>query len=208
VTPSALLFDLDGVLIDSRAAITGCVNHALTVVGRPAHDPADLHRFIGPPLLESFAELAGPELAERCLAAYRERYAVASLEETVLVPGIAPVVARLAQERRLVVATSKPAAFAGPLVEHLGLDPYFDAVVGPDLDATEEVKAVTVARALAAAGDPAAPLVGDRSHDVVAALANGIACVGVLWGIGDETELRAAGAARIVRTPPELAAAV
>ena len=204
----AVLFDLDGVLIDSRAAITGCMNHALAAVGHPARDPAELHRYIGPPLLESFAELAGAERADACLAAYRERYATASLEETTLVPGIAAVVADLADTRLLAVATSKPAAFARPLVDHLGLAPYFGAVVGPELDATEEVKTVTVARALAAIGDPAAPLVGDRSHDVVAALANGIECVGVLWGIGDEAELRAAGAARIVREPGGLAAAL
>ncbi|MDP9386238.1 MAG: HAD hydrolase-like protein [Actinomycetota bacterium] len=67
----AILFDLDGVLIDSRAAIMGCINHALTEHGLPARAPADLHRYIGPPLLESFAQLAGADRAPGCLAAYR-----------------------------------------------------------------------------------------------------------------------------------------
>ena len=57
--PEAILFDLDGVLIDSRAAITGCMNDALESVGLPRHDPRELERFIGPPQLESFTELAG-----------------------------------------------------------------------------------------------------------------------------------------------------
>ena len=53
-----------------------------------------------------------------------------------------------------------------------------------------------------------APLVGDRSHDAEAARANGIRCVGVLWGIGDEAELRAAGADPIVADPAQLVAAL
>jgi phosphoglycolate phosphatase len=74
-----------------------------------------------------------------------------------------------------------------------------------------EDKAVTVARALAALGlspGAGAILVGDRSHDADAARANGIRCTGVLWGIGDEDELRAAGASPIVATPAELPAAL
>jgi phosphoglycolate phosphatase len=205
-SPRPVLFDLDGVLIDSRAAITGCMNAALESVGTAPRAPEALYRFIGPPLLDSFSELAGAAVAARCLTAYRERYAIASLEETVLVPGILEVVAALAGERRLGVATSKPVAYARPLVDHLGLAPYFDVVAGPELDEPAEAKTVTVARALGAMGSADAPLVGDRHHDVAAALANGIECVGVLWGIGDEAELREAGATRIVATPSELPA--
>ena len=105
------------------------------------------------------------------------------------------------------MATTKPRAFAEPLCERLGLAASLRAVVGPELDAPEEVKTVTVRRALEALGlSPGAdtPLVGDRSHDVEAARANGIGCVGVLWGIGDEAELRAAGADPIVASPDDL----
>jgi phosphoglycolate phosphatase len=64
-----------------------------------------------------------------------------------------------------------------------------------------------VARALAALGlGPGADavLVGDRRHDVEGAHANGIRCVGVLWGIGDREELEAAGADVIAPTLSEL----
>ncbi len=52
-----VLFDLDGVLVDSRAAITGCINHALVEHKFAARLPEDLHRFIGPSLADAFAEL-------------------------------------------------------------------------------------------------------------------------------------------------------
>jgi phosphoglycolate phosphatase len=209
--PAAVLFDLDGVLIDSRVAIVRCIEHGLRAQGVPVPPAAELERFIGPPLIDAFAELAGPDRAPACLAAYRERYVVSSLEETVVVPGAREALAAVAARVPVAVATTKPRAFAAPLCERLGLAPHLRAIAGPGLDAPDEVKAVTVARALAALGlEPGAdaPLVGDRRHDAEAARANGLRCVGVLWGIGDEAELREAGADPIVSRPADLPAAL
>jgi phosphoglycolate phosphatase len=211
VTPRAVLFDLDGVLIDSRTAIVRCIQHGLRENGAPVPAAAVLERWIGPPLIDAFAELAGPERASACLASYRERYVHSSLLETTLVPGALEALAAVAARVPVAVATSKPRAFAEPLCERLGLAPHLQAITGPALDAREEIKAITVTRALAALGlEPgaAAPLVGDRRHDAEAAHANGIPCVGVLWGIGDEAELRAAGADPIVGEPADLPAAL
>jgi phosphoglycolate phosphatase len=211
MTPAAVLFDLDGVLLDSRVAIVRCIQHGLRETGAPVPEAAELERFIGPPLIDAFAELAGPELVGACLAAYRARYVWSSLEETTVVAGAAEALAAVAVHVPVAVATTKPQAFAEPLCERLGLAPSLTAVCGPQLDSPEEVKTVTVRRALSALGlAPAAdaPLVGDRSHDVEAARANRIACVGVLWGIGDEAELREAGADPIVADPAQLAGAL
>ena len=207
MTPRAVLFDLDGVLLDSRTAIVRCIEHGLRSAGVPVPPAAELERFIGPPLIDAFVELAGAPRADACLTAYRERYVWSSLEETAVVPGAAEALAAIAARVPVAVATTKPRAFAEPLCERLGLAPSLTAVCGPDLDAADEIKAVTVRRALEALGVPGGddtPLVGDRRHDAEAAHANGIPCVGVLWGIGDEAELRAAGADPIVATPDEL----
>jgi phosphoglycolate phosphatase len=205
--PAAVLFDLDGVLIDSRTAIVRCIEHGLRANGVAVPPAAELERFIGPPLIDAFAELAGPARAAACLTAYRERYVRSSLTETTLVPGVREALAAVAARVPAAVATSKPQAFAVPLCERLGLSTHLRAIVGPALDALEEVKAVTVARALRALGlEPGAdaPLVGDRSHDLEAAQANAIPCVGVLWGIGDAAELH--GAHALVGEPAELPA--
>jgi phosphoglycolate phosphatase len=208
MTPAGVLFDLDGVLIDSRQAIVRCMQHALRSQDLAVPAAAELERFIGPPLVDAFTELAGPERAGACVTAYRERYVWSSLEETIAVPGAREALATVAAAVPVAVATTKPRAFAEPLCERLGLAASLRAVVGPELDATEEVKTVTVRRALEVLGIADAPLVGDRSHDAEAARANGIACVGVLWGIGDEAELRAAGADPIVAEPAQLPAAL
>jgi phosphoglycolate phosphatase len=208
----AVLFDLDGVLVDSRVAITSCITHALATHGLTAHAPEALERFIGPPLARTFAELTasppdGP-LVLACLRSYRERYAAVWLRETTVVPGIADALADLGRDHRLAVATSKPLAFAEPLITALGLRHFFAVVSGPELDAYNEDKAATIARAISALGTEGAVMVGDRSHDMVGARANGLRSVGVAWGVGDGAELRTAGADAIVETRAGLPRAV
>jgi phosphoglycolate phosphatase len=208
-----VLFDLDGVLVDSRAAITGCINHALAANGLAERDPADLYRFIGPPLLAAFAELvgepAGSSAVLGCVASYRERYAEASLTETAVMPGIrAALAALVGAGRRLGVATSKPRPFAEPLLDVLDMRRYFEVVAGPELDAVAEEKTTTVGAALRALAATSGAMVGDRSFDMVAARAHRLRAVGVGWGIGSRAELLAAGADHIVATPAELPAAV
>ena len=138
-------------------------------------------------------------------AAYRARYAVASLTETLVVPGIPEVLERLARGHVLAVATSKPRPFAVPLLQALGLDRHFAYIAGPELDAHMEPKAATVRTALERVGEPAA-MIGDRSHDVVGARANGIPVIGVTWGIGDAQEL--SGADALVDAPAQLPDAI
>ena len=208
-----LLFDLDGCLVDSTYPITTCMNHALVGVGVPARDPAELVRFIGPPLPASFATLlreAGgdPELTARCVELYRERYPEEALRSTVLIDGMEPALEELASVARMAIVTSKPGEYAEPIVEAVGLRSRFAAVHAPQADLRGEPKEETLARALADLvddGDPAsAVMIGDREHDVLAGLACGTRTVGVTWGAGERAELEAAGADHIVSTPAQL----
>lgn len=208
-----ILFDLDGVLVDSRVAITGCINHALVEHDLSARPQEALHRFIGPSLADAFAELTehppDSALVASCLASYRARYAEVSQRETVVAPGIDAVLDELAQQHRLGVATSKPKALAEPLLNALGLRSFFAALAGPDLSVQGESKAATIAAALAMLGNPRrAVMIGDRSHDIVGAHAHELPSVGVTWGIGSAAELHEAGASCIVETPADLPASV
>jgi phosphoglycolate phosphatase len=206
---AGVLFDLDGVLVDSRAAITRSINHALAACGLEPRPQERLHRLIGPPLHDAFQELlddqqADPQLVDTCVARYRERYREACLTETLAMEGVAELLRGLSL--RCGVATSKPDAYAVPILEALGLRSLFGPVVGPSLDARSEPKRETVARALAqldAAGSVA--MVGDRHHDVEAGRAHGLVTIGVLWGIGSRGELQEAGADHLVETPADLA---
>jgi phosphoglycolate phosphatase len=207
---TGVLFDLDGVLVDSRAAIGASMNHALVSLGHPLRDEAELHRYIGPPLYGAFSELTGKPVdsdeVAALVAAYRARYAVAGLRDSHVLEGIEGALEARGGEHTLAVATSKPRPFAVPLLDAVGLSRHFAWVAGPEMDATMEPKSVTVRDALGHVGGPPAVMIGDRVHDVDGARANGIPVVGVTWGIGDAEEL--AGADALVDSPQELPGAV
>ena len=141
----------------------------------------------------------------RAVLAYR---AVHDQLGSPLFPGVAEALAALAAAGLpLALATSKPQPFAEAVVAGKGLSPLLDVVVGSDRAHGRRTKGDVVAAALLALGLPAAPvMVGDRRHDVAGAAEHGVPCVGALWGYGGEQELRAAGAAALVRSPAELVA--
>jgi len=204
-----VLFDLDGVIADSRRAITSCMNAALEACGYAARPEDELRRYIGPSLSFGFAELMGvdpddPAVAA-CVHAYRERYVEVFVEETPAYPGVVDAIKVLADSRRLGIATSKPRRFAEPLLEALAVRPYFEVVAAPALDVHVESKTETVAAALGALGSvERGAMVGDRHVDMRAAKTHGLRAVGALWGFGTEAELRDAGADVLLAAPASL----
>ena len=204
---SAVIFDLDGVLVDSRAVFLRCVRHAFAKLGLPARADDELLPYIGPPFAYGFSELLGvaPDapVVAACIDGYRELYATASLTETTVEPGIPEALAAL-NGHRLAVATSKPQALAEPLLEAMALRDHFELVAGPDLEARAEGKTETLGRALRALDGGRAVMVGDRRFDIVAAHAHGIPAIGVTWGIGTAEELTEARADALIATPGEL----
>src|SRR6478735_4078653 len=90
--PDAIVFDFDGVVIDSRPPVRVAVGEALAEHGYPPHSDADLDRAIGPPATLAFAELTGePEgspAVAACVESYRRAYARVYLDQTELVDGI------------------------------------------------------------------------------------------------------------------------
>jgi phosphoglycolate phosphatase len=204
----AVLFDLDGVLVDSRVPFARGINSALASQGLPTRPEHELHQYLGPPLHRTFQALVGEQsLVQPCVDAYRARYRELAASETTVFPGIREILDALYGHLPMVVATSKPRALAEPLLEALQLRRFFVAVVGPELASENEQKAVTVGRAIGELAPDAHPvMVGDRKHDIVAAHEHHIRAICVLWGIGSEAELLTAGADALVHTPAELAA--
>src|SRR5208282_4115442 len=107
-----VLFDLDGTLTDPRAGIIGCIRHAMEGLGRTAPTDAVLVRFIGPPLLETFATLLGgddADLVSQAVQLYRERFSERGIYENTVYAGIIPALAELRDRRfSLYITTSKP----------------------------------------------------------------------------------------------------
>jgi phosphoglycolate phosphatase len=215
---AAVLFDLDGTLTDSAAGIQRSTREALRRLNaedggkRPIPAESELGWIVGPPLRESFATLAGDENADRMLELYRERYDTIGIFENKVYDGVAAALDQLrARGDRLFVATSKRAVDAQRVVEHFGLEHYFDGVYGAHSDGRGAAKNEVLAAAIAGARLEATPrivMIGDRRYDALGARAVGIPAIGALWGYGDRAELTEAGADPIIASPLDIPAAV
>jgi phosphoglycolate phosphatase len=204
---TTLLFDLDGTLTDNYPGISRSVAHALAAMGVEPPGPEVLRRCVGPPLRESFAWLldtSEPQVIERAIALYRERYGDVGWRENEVYGGIEDMLARLAAITPVYVCTSKPAVFAQRIVTLFGLSPYVRRVYGADLEGTLDDKANLFAHAARCEGFDAegAILIGDRAQDVRAARMNGARAIGALWGYGSREEL--AGAHAFAGSPHEV----
>ncbi len=193
----AVIFDLDGTLTESEPGITKSVQYALEKMNRPALDGAALRRFIGPPLMESFMEIAGmPEAdAERAVSVYRERFSTVGWRENSVYRGIAPLLRSLkANGAYVAVATGKPEDFSRRIIDYFGLSPFIDNLAAISLTDHHADKPALVRRALPERFEKAC-MVGDRAGDMEGARANGIDGIGALYGYGSREELEEAGAA-------------
>jgi phosphoglycolate phosphatase len=193
MTPSLILFDLDGTLSDPQVGITRSINHALRTHGYAERSVAELLPCIGPPLDESFRELTGRQDEAHLHAlvlSYRERYAEVGYAENVIYPGVASTLAALAgRGARLGLCTSKRVDFAEMILRLFGLREHFGLVNGGEIG----VQKWQQMAALQAAGQlpPDTLMIGDRAVDMVAAHRNGLRSGAVMWGHGSRGELMA-----------------
>ncbi len=210
------LFDLDGTLTDPREGITKSVQYALQKKGIDEPDLKKLESFIGPPLRDSFMTRYGMtrEQADEAVTAYRERFAPIGVFENQIFEGIPELLRELSGKGiKVAIASSKPTVFVKKILEHFGIDAYFDVVVGSELDGRRDSKEAVVEEALRQLGILDLPdeekkttcaMIGDRKFDIQGAKAHGLTGVGVRFGFAAEGELEAEGADYIAETVEEL----
>jgi phosphoglycolate phosphatase len=209
-----LFFDLDGTLTDPAPGITACYLHSARALGHSAITEADVRRYIGPPLRESFGEILGTRdvrRIEEAVRIYRERFSTVGLFENAVYPRVRDALARLCGTgHALSIVTSKPTVYAERIVDHFELRQFVPRVYGAELSGERSTKAELVAQALASErlAPSQACMIGDREHDILGARAHALAAIGVTWGYGSRAELEAAGAHAVVDTLEELLAAV
>jgi phosphoglycolate phosphatase len=206
----AILLDLDGTLIDSRPGILASCEAALHALGHALDSSFDITPLIGPPLPKVIAGLLaqfGDHRVEAGIAAYRAHYGEIGLHMATVYPGIPAALRVLSGHARCLVVTSKRKDFALRIIASLEFADTISGVHGTEPDGSLDDKARLIAAAMQRENlDPHdTVMVGDRSHDMIGARANGMPAVGVLWGYGSREELLAAGAERLVAAPADLA---
>ncbi|HEM3076289.1 TPA: HAD family hydrolase [Streptococcus suis] len=204
-----ILFDLDGTLTDSGQGILNSVAYALEKMGIEEPDTANLNRFFGPPLYESFSRFyqLNPEDTQSAVDAFRVYFKEKGMFENQLYPGIIPLLEELRTAgKTLVIATSKPEIFAKQILEHFGIAHYFDVIAGASLDSSRISKADVIGYAInqLEAFPKHAVMIGDREHDIEGARMHQLPAIGVLYGYGNKQEFEKAGATMIVETVQDL----
>lgn len=205
-----ILFDLDGTLTDAAPGITNSVKYALSKFGIDETDRNKLRKFLGPPLISSFAEFYGfsNEKAQKAVEYYREYFVPNGIFENEVYSGIPELLQKLkANGKTLIIATSKPEPFAKKIAHHFGLDGYFAMIAGSNTDNTRCKKAQVIEYALETLGvtdREHAVMIGDREHDIIGAKETGLKSIGVLYGYASPGELETAGADFIAGTPQEI----
>ncbi len=129
----AVLFDFDGTLADSFAAITASTNHVRESYGLPALAESEVRGHVGYGLAELMQELVPIAPVDEAIARYRTHHKTVLISHTRLLPGVAESIPELARRGyRMGVCSNKRVEFTRVLVNALGLGSYFVAVLGPD----------------------------------------------------------------------------
>jgi len=199
-------FDLDGTLIDSTEAIVASFMHTFREMGHAPPEPEAIIATISVTLEDQFRLLSKLDATEAARV-YREHYVRTSPATTVLLPGVAEALDRLARAgARMGVATSKKRSSAEPLLDHLKISKYFEACIGPE-DVTnpkphpEPIHALM--RRMNIIQSPGLVFIGDTRFDAEAAMAAGVPFIGVTTGYATRVELEACGARTIVDSMAE-----
>jgi phosphoglycolate phosphatase len=209
----AVLFDLDGTLLDTIEDLADASNAALASLGLPSH-PVDAYRyFVGDGVETLMRRALPPEAAgdEKVVAravglqraAYRDRWH----EKTRPYPGVMELLAELeGRHVRMAILSNKPDPAVDEVVRHYFSSARFEIVRGALPGVPVKPDPGSALRVAAEMGlEPGDFLyLGDTNTDMLTARAAGMVPIGALWGFRTEAELREAGAARLIARPQEL----
>lgn len=192
----AVLFDLDGTLVDSYAALAEAVNFARREHGLPELGEGTIRNYVGDGLDKLLQRAFSQEtILDSIRKAFESRYDEICCLGSRILDDVEPTLGQLsALGVAMAVCTNKPTFFSRKILEFLKLAPHFRAIVGPDLAGARKPAGEHVLRTLAEAGFSAdgALFVGDMPIDVQAARNGGIDVAVVSTGSSSYEQLVAA----------------
>lgn len=187
----ALVFDLDGTLIDSKIDLANAVNATLIYMGRRELAHNDIFALVGNGAPTLVRRALGPETtdeeAEKGLTFFLKYYREHMLDNTVLYGGVRECL-ELLQGWKLSVLTNKPVRFSQAILDGLGIAPYFAYVYGGnsfEKKKPDPMGLQTLLRDFDILPEEAM-VVGDSEVDVQTARNAGTWVCGVTYGLGSE----------------------
>ena len=203
----AIIFDLDGTLVDSFPGIRAGLNLALSDLGLPHRDLAWVRRHVGrgaSRLIDAAASDGGDN--DALTAAFRHHYGEALTDTTQPYPGVDGALIALAANHTLAIASNKPLRWVERLVDHLGWRGLMAAVVGPETTGAHKPDPAMIEAILEQTGRSTGEslLVGDMPVDAETGGNADIPVLGVATGSCSAKDLRAAGCIDVISGVPAL----
>ena len=192
----AVLFDLDGTLVDSYAALADAVNFARRQHGLDELRESTIREFVGEGIEKLLQRAFDGQVPDGVQSVFERRYDEICCTESRVLADVESTLEKLtALGVEMAVCTNKPSTFSRKILEFLHLAPFFRAIIGPDLTGARKPEARHVLQTLeATACRPADALfVGDMPIDVRAARNCGIDVAVVATGSSTSEALRASG---------------
>lgn len=202
-----VIFDLDGTLIDAYEAIEKSLNYTLKILGYETVGFSAVHKAVGAGDVNFIKTFVEDKYVEKALGIYREHHKSALLTYTRTIPSTKRMLKSLKKRNfRLAVATNRPEKFSLILLNHLGLDDYFDLITCAGT--VEELKPeptllLRILEELEINSDEAL-YVGDMAVDVYAGKNAGIKTIAVMSGSSSESELKKAKPHKLISSIAEL----
>ncbi|MEM7251087.1 MAG: phosphoglycolate phosphatase [Pseudomonadota bacterium] len=217
MSAKAILFDLDGTLVDSVPDLAASVDTLMRALGRAEHGTDRVRNWVGNgverlidrALTGDVDGVASASERRTALSEFLPIYHANNGKHARLFPGVQSFLERCAANRLAAgVVTNKPAAFTEPLLETLGIAHHFQVVVSGDTVANKKPHPEPLLYALDALGCPPvdAWFIGDSIHDVQAGEAAGIPVVCVSYGYNHGVDIRTVHNGRVVDSLTELSA--
>ena len=203
-TPGAVIWDMDGTLIDQTAGIVRCYEEVVSALGHLTPDPGEIHRSMGGPMAQTMALFVQPEELEAACLDFRKRFPDIMYDGIIVLPGALQLVRNFYNAGvPQAILTNKHGPTAREVSRHCGFASYIPICVGstdtewskPDPTLTEYVL-----KAMDASRTSGAVLIGDSPTDVATAENAGLECYTVATGAHSTEELIAAGGAEAVES--------
>lgn len=206
----AVIFDLDGTLLNTLEDLRDSVNYGLSKYGMPKRSLEDIRHFVGNGV-QRLLELAVPEgtseeMLQKTFAAFKEYYAVHCNDKTDLYPGIKELLATLKEHGFLMAIVSNKLQEGVDALSVQYFKPYTELAIGAREGIRKKPAPDAVIEALSRMhiSKDRAVYVGDSEVDIATAKNAGIPCITVTWGFRTKAEQQAAGASLFVDVPEEI----
>ncbi|GET74503.1 HAD hydrolase-like protein [Streptococcus dysgalactiae] len=203
---TAILFDLDGTLVDSSPGILNAFQYTFKQMNHIVPDASLLSTYIGPPLETTFRTFfENKDQVEQAILHFRAFYKESGIYQVSVYDDIETLLRTLVQEGfDLYVTTSKHEPMAIQMLTNLGIADYFTGVFGSTSVRYHKADVIQACLQTMSTSAQNPLIIGDTKFDIIGGKQANLTTIGVTWGFGSQEELQLSKADYIVKQPLDI----